>query len=202
MRNFLIYIFFQIIFSNEIIIDLITTNDIHGVVNQQTAYFMNPEYPPNIIGGAGFYKYVHDLKKTNSDNLLILDAGNFFQGSNFGMHDKGSSMIEWMNMIGYDAVVPGQYDFIFGVENLNKLINEANFPTLGSNLNCEKCFDDIKPYIIKEIDEVKVGILGIVNSEIPELIPKSKLGNISFSFEVESMKKWIPEMKKKRLQRY
>ena len=196
MRRLLIYFLFQTIFANHISIDLITTNDIHGVINQQTAYFMNPEYPPNIVGGAAFYKYVHDLKKDNADNLLILDAGNFFQGSNFGMYDKGSSMIEWMNMIGYDAIVPGQYDFIFGVENLNKLINEANFPTLASNLNCDKCFESIKPYIIKEVNGVKIGILGIVNSDIPELVPKSKLNDISFSFEVESMKKWIPEMKK------
>ena len=106
MRKLLIYFLLQTIFSNYITIDLVTTNDIHGVINQQTAYFMNPEYPPNIVGGAAFYKYVNDLKKEDSNNLLILDAGNFFQGSNFGMHDKGLSMIEWMNMIGYDAIVP------------------------------------------------------------------------------------------------
>ncbi len=86
MKKILIYIFFQIIFSNEIIIDLITTNDIHGVVNQQTAYFMNPEYPPNIIGGAGFYKYVHDLKKTNSDNLLMLRLILAQQVQNMSLH--------------------------------------------------------------------------------------------------------------------
>ena len=60
MRKLLIYLLFQTIVANHISIDLITTNDIHGVINQQTAYFMNPEYPPNIVGGAAFYKYVHD----------------------------------------------------------------------------------------------------------------------------------------------
>jgi endonuclease/exonuclease/phosphatase family metal-dependent hydrolase len=196
MKKILIYILLQVVFSNHIYIDLITTNDIHGVVNQQTAYFMNPEFPPNIVGGAAFYKYVNELKSSSSDNLLILDAGNFFQGSNFGMNDKGASMIEWMNMIGYDAVVPGQYDFIFGYENLNTIINQAKFPTLASNVICNECFDEIKPYLIKEINGVKIGILGIVNSDIPELVPNSKLGDISFSYEVESMKKWVPDMKR------
>lgn len=196
MKKILIYILLQSVFSNHIYIDLITTNDIHGVVNQQTAYFMNPEFPPNIVGGAAFYKYVKELKSSSSDDLLILDAGNFFQGSNFGMNDKGASMIEWMNMIGYDAVVPGQYDFIFGYENLNTIINQAKFPTLASNVICNECFDEIKPYLIKEIKGVKIGILGIVNSDIPELVPKSKLGDISFSYEVESMKKWVPDMKR------
>ena len=196
MKKILIYILLQSVFSNHIYIDLITTNDIHGVVNQQTAYFMNPEFPPNIVGGAAFYKYVKELKSSSSDDLLILDAGNFFQGSNFGMNDKGASMIEWMNMIGYDAIVPGQYDFIFGYENLNTIINQAKFPTLASNVICNECFDEIKPYLIKEIKGVKIGILGIVNSDIPELVPKSKLGDISFSYEVESMKKWVPDMKR------
>ena len=154
MKKLVIYIFLNCLLSNHIYIDLITTNDIHGVINEQTAYFMNPEFPPNIVGGAAFYKYVKELKKDNADNLLILDASNFYQGSNFGMNDKGESMIEWMNMIEYDAFVPGQYDFIFGHENLNSIIDNAKFPMLASNLNCNECFNNIKPYIIKNINGV------------------------------------------------
>ena len=196
MKKLLIYILFQFTFSAHLFIDLITTNDIHGVVNGQKAYFMNPEYPPNIVGGSGFYKYIHQLKeKTDPDNLIVLDAGNFFQGSNFGMHNQGSSMIEWMNMIGYDAFVPGQYDFILGIKNLDNILNNSTFSILGSNLNCNDCINNIKPYIIKEVDNVKIGILGVINSNIPELVPNSKLREATFSFEVESIQNWVPIMK-------
>tara|TARA_Y100001970_G_scaffold162665_3_gene198835 strand:+ start:408 stop:2261 length:1854 start_codon:yes stop_codon:yes gene_type:complete len=196
MRMIFIYLLFQIIFTNEIVIDLITTNDIHGVVQKQKAYFMNPEYPPTIIGGAGFYKYITDYRdKSNQDNSIVVDAGNFFQGSNFGMFDQGASMIDWMNLIGYDAFVPGQYDFTFGIENLNNILNNANFEILGSNLQCDNCITKIKPYIIKEIEGIKVGILGIINSDIPQLVPKSKLEDATISFEVEAIKKWVPEIK-------
>ena len=129
-QTFIIFYIFLI----KISIDLITTNDIHGVVDKQTAYFMNPEYPPTIIGGAGFYKYLEDLKKDDSINTLILDGGNFFQGTNFGMNDKGKTMVEWMNKLEYDVFVPGQYDFIFGVENLNNILKDANFSIVGANL--------------------------------------------------------------------
>ena len=74
----IILLLFQILLSNQIVIDLITTNDIHGVIQDQKAYFMNPQYPPNITGGAGFYKYINELDKKN---LIVLDGGNFFQGS-------------------------------------------------------------------------------------------------------------------------
>ena len=144
MRIIILYFLFQFLFSNDIFIDLITTNDIHGVVESQKAYFMNPEYPPNIVGGAGFFKYVNELQSSqNKDNLLIIDAGNFFQGSSFGMHDQGLSMIEWMNMIGYDALVPGQYDFVFGVDNLNKIFDTAEFQVLGANLKCNDCINNL-----------------------------------------------------------
>ena len=184
---------FQFLLSNQIVIDLVTTNDIHGVIQDQKAYFMNPQYPPNIVGGAGFYKYINKL---NDENLIVLDGGNFFQGSNLGMQDKGKTIIKWMDMIGYDAVVPGQYDFIFGMKNLNDIMSDATFEVLGSNINCDNCIDNIKPYIIKEIQGVKFGILGIINSSISELVPASKLDGAKFDFEFESLNKWVPEIKK------
>ena len=49
MKKLIVYIIFNIILANQITIDLITTNDIHGVVNKQTAYFMNPEYPLQLL---------------------------------------------------------------------------------------------------------------------------------------------------------
>ena len=197
MKKLVLYILLHFIVANEISIDLITTNDIHGAVDKQTAYFMNPEYPPTIIGGAGFYKYLEDLKKDDSINTLILDGGNFFQGTNFGMNDKGKTMVEWMNKLEYDVFVPGQYDFIFGVDNLNTILKNANFSIVGSNLDCDNCIENLKPYVIKNIDGVKVGIIGIVNSEISELVPKSKLNDILIEYEKDALNRWVPEIKSK-----
>ena len=110
----------SILYADIIKINLISTNDIHGVIASQKANFMNPQYPPTILGGAAFSKYVDEIRmetNKNKEGLLILDGGNFFQGSPLGMADDGKTMIEWMNRIGYDAVVPGSYDFISGSEN-------------------------------------------------------------------------------------
>ena len=75
MRIILSLFLFQILLSNHIAIDLITTNDIHGVIQDQKAYFMNPQYPPNIIGGSGFYNYVSKLKKDNDYIDHVLKEG-------------------------------------------------------------------------------------------------------------------------------
>ena len=62
IRVILTFFFFHsFVFSSKILqVDLITTNDLHGSISEQMAYFMNPQFPPTIIGGAGFYKYIND----------------------------------------------------------------------------------------------------------------------------------------------
>ena len=189
------------IFASQIKINLISTNDIHGVIATQEATFMNPQYPPTIVGGAAFSHYVDNIRlaaKDNDEGILVLDGGNFFQGSTLGMADKGQTMIEWMNRIGYDALVPGSYDFISGANNLNYLEQIANFPFLFSNISCDKCplnLENFKPYIIKQIEGVKVGVLGIVNSQISEIVLSENLSGTSARYEVNAIKKWVPLMK-------
>lgn len=202
MKYRILFIFlFTWAISSPIKINLLTTNDIHGVIASQKATFMNPQYPPTIVGAAAFSKYVDELRNStinNGEGLLLLDGGNIFQGNPLGMADSGQSMIEWMNRIGYDAMVPGSYDFISGAKNLQSLALQSNFPFLFSNLECDNCpleIDEIKPYIIKEISGVKVGILGVVNSQISEIVLSGNRMGTTAAFEVPTMRKWVPEMK-------
>jgi len=189
------------VYTEPIKINLVTTNDIHGMISPQTANFMNPQYPPTILGGAAFSKYVDELRdevNNNGEGLLILDGGNIFQGHPLGIADGGHTMIEWMNRIGYDAMVPGSYDFISGAQNLNTISLISNFPFLFSNLICNSCpliSKTIKPYIIKEISGIQIGILGIVNSQLTELALAENLSGTDAEKEVMSIRKWVPEMK-------
>ena len=68
------------IHTEPIKINLITTNDMHGMIGEQKANFMNPQYPPTIIGGAAFSKYMDELRieiQSIKEGLLVLDGGNF-----------------------------------------------------------------------------------------------------------------------------
>ena len=111
------------------------------------------------------------------------------------MHDGGKSVIEWMNKLEYDAMVLGQYDFILGASNLNEAIENSTFDILGANLDCNDCLSKVKPYTIKTVKGINVGILGIVNSNIEELVPLSKLDGATFDYEYNTIKKWVPIMK-------
>ena len=195
------FIFSIFIQAQTIKINLVTTNDLHGAIGKQEASFMNPQYPPTIIGGSAFSKYVDELKieaENQKEGIIILDGGNFFQGSPLGLHDGGKTMIEWMNRIEYDALVPGIYDFILGDKNLNELSKKSTFPFLFSNIKCSDCpltSNNIVPYVIKEIANVKVGILGIVNSEIKDFVLNENLFGTNALNEIETIQKWIHELK-------
>jgi 2',3'-cyclic-nucleotide 2'-phosphodiesterase (5'-nucleotidase family) len=169
-------------------IDLLTTNDLHGFIAEQSAYFMNPNHPPKIIGGSGLYRYIE--QNINKERALILDAGNFFQGHPMSVIDSGKTMIEFMNKVGYTALVPGSDDFVYGAKNLNQLAEISNFPFLISNLECNDCdleSNNFKTHIIKNIQGVTFGFIGIVDSKLDEKIISDKIKGITITDIKESI---------------
>ena len=173
-------------------IDLLTTNDLHGFIAEQHAYFMNPNHPPKIIGGSGLYKYVND--NIDKKRSFILDAGNFFQGHPMSVVDSGKTMVEFMNKVGYTALVPGPDDFIYGAKNLNQLSELSSFPFLISNLECDNCdliSDNFKTHIIKNIQGVTFGFIGIIDSELNEKVISDKIKGISIIDIKQSIDHWL-----------
>ena len=77
MKLVIILFFLSFFFpSQNRFIHLITTNDIDGKISEQKASFMNPSYPPTIVGGAGYSNYLSELKNSMVDdqsNILLLD---------------------------------------------------------------------------------------------------------------------------------
>ena len=107
-------------------------------------------------------------------------------------------MIEWMNRLEYTALVPGKDDFILGADNLNRLAELSNFPFLAANISCNDCeliSDNFKPFIIKEINGVKVGVLGIVDSRIEELVLGENIKGINITKELNAINRWVPILK-------
>ena len=188
----LIILLFTFSFSFSMDIDLITTNDLHGFIAEQYAYFMNPNNPPKIIGGSGLFNYINN--NIDKKRSLILDGGNFFQGHPMSVVDSGRTMIEFMNKVGYTALVPGADDFIYGSKNLNELAESSEFPFLISNLECDNCdliSKNFKTHMINNIQGVTIGFLGIVDSELKDKIASDKIRGIMISDVKETLDHWI-----------
>ena len=200
IKFFILSVFFVIIYSSEGHFDVITTNDIHGFINEQDALFMNPNFPPKIMGGSAFFEYVKNVQSdlpNGLDDMLILDGGNFFQGHPVGIIDSGKTMIEWMNKIGYDAMVPGQNDFIFGYKNLIDLSKQASFPFLAANILNESNNEIIfEPYTILNVKGCKIGIIGVAGDVINEAVLDANIDGIKIVSSRETVQKWVPKLQK------
>jgi len=192
-------------FSNDEYFKLVVifTNDIHGGIGKSKATFINPDFPPIIGGGEVASRYIFKVREEATRNgygFLLLDAGDIYQGTPVGTLTKGKAVVEYMNYVKYDAVCVGNHDFDDGWENLKKLAEYAKFPFLGANIyrkSTDKLAEFVKPYIMKEFDRIKIAIVSVTTSLIPEISYPEHIKDLEFKNEVEVLRKLVPEVKKK-----
>ncbi|HYB61587.1 MAG TPA: 5'-nucleotidase C-terminal domain-containing protein [Methylomirabilota bacterium] len=180
-------------------ITLLGTTDLHGHV-EPLDYYTNT--PANL----GLAKIATLIRQARAEqpNALLLDSGDTIQGTPlayyFAEKDTHATnpMMLLMNSLGYDAMAVGNHEFNFGLDVLWKAKREAQFPILGANI--EQAYSGgvpyFKPYIIKQVDGVRVAIVGFVTPGIPRWeIPEHYRGYI-FEPIVEAAKRVIPEVRK------
>lgn len=141
---------------------ILHTNDTHSQI-----YPFNQNLKDTLKAGrAGAVRRVNLIKeerRANPKNLLLLDSGDFSQGSPYYTMFKGDVEIGLMNLMGYDAATIGNHEFDFGLDNMARLFRMAKFPIVCANYDFTGtvCEDVVKPYTIIRRDGVKVGIFGL-----------------------------------------
>jgi len=179
----------------------IFTNDIHGGIDRSEASFINPDFPPTLGGGAVAGRYILQKRREAEQNgwgFLLIDAGDFYQGTPMGTLSEGEAVVEYMNTVGYDVLTIGNHDFDNGWKNLKKLSEQAHFPFLASNLyrkSTGELAEFVKPYVIKEIQGIKIGIVGATISSTPSMSYPEHVEDLEFRTEIEGISRYLPEVK-------
>ncbi len=142
-------------------IAILYTNDVHTYVDDVLSYDVIAAVKAEL---ANQYEYV-----------LLVDAGDHIQGTAYGSMDKGETIISLMNAAGYDLATLGNHEFDYGMEGrINVTDNWAEFPYVSCNFyheeNGVKGEAVLNPYVIFELGNEKVAILGITT---PETFTKS-----------------------------
>jgi 5'-nucleotidase len=96
-------------------------------------------------------------------NVLLLDAGDVFQGTPYFNQFKGFVDFKLMSMCGYDAGTLGNHDFDKGVDGLAAAMTEAHFPILNCNLDTRNApaLARLRPWMVKDCLGIKVGLTGV-----------------------------------------
>lgn len=147
--------------SRSIELQIVHTNDTHSCVMplDPNSIDRNKADKGGYIRRATLMKEMREL----DPELLLLDCGDFSQGSAYYSIFKGEVEVQLMNHMRYDASTIGNHEFDFGIDNMVRIFKMANFPILCCNYDfgTTELKDIVKPYTIIERKGLKIGILGV-----------------------------------------
>lgn len=140
---------------------------------------------------------VKELRKEIPD-LLLVDCGDFSQGTPYYNFFKGEVEVSMMNQMGYDVVAIGNHEFDFGLENMARLFKMAKFPIVCANYGTEGTVLDglVKPYVILKRNGLKIGIFGI-SPRMQGLVQGDKYEGVTFIEPVPVANKIAAKLKNK-----
>ncbi|WP_419908692.1 5'-nucleotidase C-terminal domain-containing protein [Hoeflea sp.] len=125
----------------------------------------------NCFGGIARLKTAIDQRRGALDNVLVLSAGDNFQGSVFYTVYKGKAEAEFLDLLGLDANVIGNHEFDDGDEALASFVDNTNFPNIYGNALIganSPLAGKMVEHVIKEFGDVKIGIVGAVTPDTVE----------------------------------
>ncbi|MBD3790459.1 MAG: NAD nucleotidase [Campylobacterales bacterium] len=156
---------------------------------------------PVIVEAGGMTRVATQIKTLRSKykNSLTLHAGDAMSGTLYFTLFKGQADVELLNEIGLDAFTLGNHEFDEGDEVLAKFIEKADFPVIASNVEATKgsvLYGKWKPYLIKEIEGQKVGIIGLETAQKTSASSRPS-SNITFYDEFFRVKKYVDKLQSK-----
>ncbi|MEK7746963.1 MAG: bifunctional UDP-sugar hydrolase/5'-nucleotidase, partial [Elusimicrobiota bacterium] len=178
-------------------IQVFHTNDIHGWIMPRPAAF-HKENPERLVGGAGALANAIKKHAEPGARTLLLDGGDWFQGTPEGTLSGGKVMVEVFNALDYDAVVVGNHDYDLDEGRLKGLIADLKVPVLGFNVVRTATGERVpylKPYVLKDLGGVKVGIFGLLTSNMPFLNFAKNFPGLTAQEEVSSARRAVAELK-------
>ncbi|XP_002741916.1 snake venom 5'-nucleotidase-like [Saccoglossus kowalevskii] len=181
---------------------IIHTNDIHARFDEsdkRAGDCSEDEHQAGkCFGGvARIVTKINELKEQH-DNVLVLDAGDQFQGTLWFYHYRGAAAAHFMQTIGYDAMALGNHEFDNGIDDLVPFLESDTpvFPVLSSNIDAvdEPSVQGFiqNSTIITLTNGEQIGIVGYTTKDTPNL---SKPGNLIFNPEVESIRAEVERLK-------
>ena len=175
-------------------ITILGTTDLHGNINPIDYYTNKPD-------NRGIAKVATLIKRVRKEqpNVVLIDSGDTIQGSPLeSFHGRKNNqprdpMMLIMSALNYDAMTVGNHEYNFGLKVLEKARSEAKFPWLSAN-TYDKATQKphYKPYLVKEVAGVKIGILGLTTPGVPQWDNPPNYAGLEFHEPLAEARKWVP----------
>jgi 5'-nucleotidase len=191
--------------ANLVTISIVGTNDLHGGVFARDGRGGLP-----LLGG--YLKRLREVRAGDGGGVVVLDAGDMFQGTLESNLSEGASVVAAYNALGYTAAAVGNHEFDFGpvgpaatprstVDDprgaLKARAAEASFPLLAANLidtttNRPVAWKNVQPTALVRIAGVDVGIIGLMTREALTATIAANVGGLSVAPLAETIRTHAP----------
>ncbi len=141
---------------------IIHTNDEHA------------QHDPNSAGDGGIARQAAVIAQIRAavDNAILVDGGDRFTGSLYHQQYRGQDNAQLMNLLGYQAMTPGNHEFDDGPDTLAAFIDALNFPVVSANITVAEgnpLEGKMVPYAILDVNGQQIGVIGLTTAETPIL---------------------------------
>ncbi|NLC32355.1 MAG: bifunctional metallophosphatase/5'-nucleotidase [Clostridiales bacterium] len=183
--------------ADEKKLTILQINDTHGYLEEHWEHFFDGDHAKYIRAG-GYPRiaaYIKSVREERDNQVLALDGGDTFHGTYPVIQTKGEILIPFLNDLKLDAMT-AHWDFAYGPERFNQLLASLNYPMLAINVyhrDTQKLA--YKPYLIKEINGIKIGVIGIAATIVDKVMPPSFSQGLYFTLGNEELPHVIAQVK-------
>lgn len=177
-------------------LEILHTNDTHSCVMPLNVNLADTA----VAGRGGYLRRIAMLKEERRRNpqLLLIDSGDFSQGSPYYTLFEGEVEVRLMNQMGYDAATIGNHEFDFGLDNMARLFRMAQFPIVCSNYDFTGTPVEglVKRYVVIERQGLKIGLFGLC-PQLDGLVDATKCQGVRYDDPVAVGNEMALMLKKK-----
>jgi len=200
-RRFFVFVVWSLLAGSAsarmVTVTVLNTTDLHGSIRRTPGVYAEHN-EGSLLQVA---TVIEQIRKETPDTLLV-DCGDIFQGTTESFLTQGAIMATAMNALGYDAFAIGNHEFDWGVDTLGEMLDRMEATPLAANLLAGKdapaAFRRVLPFIIKEVDGLKVAIVGLTTPNIPNWFRTVEENDLRVVDSRRALERTLPRVRKER----
>jgi 2',3'-cyclic-nucleotide 2'-phosphodiesterase (5'-nucleotidase family) len=183
--------------ARQVTLTILHTTDLHGHVWPARDY----DGTEGVGGLLRCATLIEELRLRYPQALLV-DCGDLYQGGMESYLTQGRIMNQALDWLGYDAWVPGNHEFDWGIEVLADTLRQSRVPVIAANIGVRpgrvNPLPGIRPYVIRNVEGVRVALVGLTTEAIPQWSRPHLLGDVVFEDSVEALRRILPQVRAER----
>jgi sulfur-oxidizing protein SoxB len=189
-------------------VTFIHMGDVHGHMVPRPS--LHPKTPGATDGGlARMMTAINEIRaRRTRGKTLLINTGDTIQGSAEALFTRGQALVDVLNRFRIDAYTPGNWDWVYGVDRALELFAGAAPKAPWNALAANAYFDGepyadrsgsrvLPPYLIREVDGVKIGIIGFTTDRGPQVVGRAVTRGVRFTKGDAELKELVPLLRER-----